>query len=96
VQRANEFITQILSKCGEIVTENVERIVGAYNTMLEKLTKQPRNEQELVELKAYLSENDANLSKMQKEVDCTYQYILMFEEYNFQFGEKNIQDYWYL
>ena len=33
---------------------------------------------------------------MRKEVDCLYEYLQMFEEYNFDYGEKNIENFWFL
>jgi hypothetical protein len=49
-----------------------------------------------VELKNYIAENDLNLAKMKKEVDCVYEYLLMFEDYSYHFGEKNVETFWYL
>lgn len=64
--------------------------------MYDRILKHPKDEQELVDLKRYLAENDVNLAKMKKEVDCVYDYLLMFEDYAYQYGEKNIENYWYL
>jgi len=49
-----------------------------------------------VDLKNYLAEKEVNLAKMRKEVDCLYEYLQMFEEYNFDYGEKNIENFWFL
>ena len=47
-------------------------------------------------MKNFLAENDVNLAKMRKEVDCVYDYLLMFEEYSYQYGEKNLENFWFL
>lgn len=72
ISRANEFIQSILNRCSEIVLDNYNRIMASYQEMYDRIMKQPKNEQELVELKNYLAENDVNLAKMRKEVDCVY------------------------
>ena len=62
--------------------------------MQAKILVQPKNEQELVELKTYLAENDINLAKMKNEVDCVYEYLEMFEQYSYDYN--NFKNYWAL
>lgn len=64
--------------------------------MSEKITKQPKNEAELVELKTYIAEHEVNLAKKKQEVDCLYDYLTMFEEMNHNFEDKNMFEFWYL
>jgi hypothetical protein len=31
---------------------------------------------------------------MKKEVDCIYEYLVMFEDYNYHYPERNIENFW--
>ncbi|CAK93776.1 unnamed protein product (macronuclear) [Paramecium tetraurelia] len=96
IQKANEFVSSILKQCSEIVTDNISRLSVEYNDMSERITKQPKNEAELVELKTYIAEHEVNLAKKKQEVDCLYDYLTIFEEMSHTFEDKNLYEFWNL
>ena len=44
--------------------ENIERIGTTYSDMIEQIQKNPKDENELVQLKNFLAENEVNLCKI--------------------------------
>ena len=50
------------------------------------LTKSPKDETELVTLKNYIQEHEVNLSRLDKQVNQVYQFLLILEENSFEFG----------
>ncbi|KAM3134228.1 hypothetical protein pb186bvf_013648 [Paramecium bursaria] len=96
ISKANEVISQILSKCAEIVKHNVTQIGAEYQLMQTLLTKQPKKESELIDLKNYLAENDINLAKRKQEVDTVFSYLVMFETQSYSYDHDEEDKFWEL
>ena len=56
----------------------------------------PKNEQELIELKNFLGESEANLLKAKSEVDCISLYLNLFAKYSHEFPFEQVENYYLL
>lgn len=63
---------------------------------MKQIEELPRDEEKLVELKTIIQENDVNLSKMGKEVQNIYEFLLIMEDFCFNFSQDEIENFWAL
>ena len=72
----------------EICVASTNQINAQYDDMTLNLTKSPKDEAELVTLKNYIQEHEVNLSRLDKQVNQVYQFLLILEENSFDFGVR--------
>lgn len=90
------MIIAILGKVAEICVHNVDRIEKQYNEMSDKIKMPIKDEQQLVELKNLIAENDVNLAKLNTEILSVYKFMNILEDYNYTYNIDRAQQFWNL
>jgi hypothetical protein len=92
----NEVIKDILEKISDMCGENVNRIKEKYKSIDAELRVNPKNEDELFQLKKVVSENETEMLKIKNEVDTINKYILLMEDYLYNIDEQVFYNFWEL
>ena len=65
--------------------DNSLRIAETYSQMMDFLSVNPKDENELVELKLHIAENEVDLAKLKQEVNAILRFLDILDEYCFVF-----------
>ena len=96
LSKAKDIKSGFLKKISQNVEKSINGIEGKYNKMCEQLRSVPQKEEELIQLNKNIENCDNELKKLEKEIQDTYQYILLMERYGQQFEENAMIKYWLL
>ncbi|EAS04067.1 axonemal dynein heavy chain (macronuclear) [Tetrahymena thermophila SB210] len=92
IQRADENIQKILAKLRQVVEFNVQVITDEQKELSEIIVSIPQNEEDLVNLKNRLAENEVDIAKMKAQLDCLQEFVAILESYTIKVdkpGEEN-------
>ena len=92
----NNVITKLLDRIKDMCIDNVKRIATKYESILKELKVDPKNEDELFQLKKVVSENETEMLKIKNEVDMINRYIGMMEDYLYPIDNDLFDEFWEL
>lgn len=96
VTTINGVIAKLLDRIKDMCIDNVKRIAGKYESILKELKVDPKNEEELFQLKKVVSENETEMQKIKNEVDAINRYMGMMEDYLYPIDNDLFDEFWEL
>ena len=96
MNKANEIFTAILKKTCDLCIEMVDTIQKGYNSMVEKLSIDPKDEKELVMLKDEIQFHEKKIEEYEDQVRQVTEYLEILEDNRYEYKDSDWANFWNL
>jgi len=96
ISRATEINQSILSKISDLCSDMIKSVNKGFEKMLEELSTEPKDEDELVLLKSYIENHEIRIEQYEEQVKQISDYLEILEDNQYNFKEADWGNYWNL